>query len=294
MQYIGFLIFYLFAIPLSWLPLWVLHRFSDLLFLILYYLIGYRKKVVRQNLQNSFPEKSTIELKRIEKKYYQNLCDWIIETIKLFSISENELKKRMKFVEEEKWNELKKNNRQIVIAAGHYNNFEWGAQRVSLNKSFSVVGLFTELSNKYFNNFIFKNRTRFGAMMIPAKNISNFIEKEMDKSMLHAIGFVADQSPRKESKIYWTTFLNQETAVFTGVERYAKELNALVVFIYPKKIKRGYYEVHVDLICDEPNKTLPFVITETQTRYLENLILQSPESWMWSHKRWKLKRNKND
>jgi KDO2-lipid IV(A) lauroyltransferase len=250
--------------------------------------------VVRTNLKKSFPEKTTKELLQIESDYYQNLCDWIIETIKLFTISADELKRRMKFVDEEKWNQLAKNGRQIIIAAGHFNNFEWGAQRASLNKSFKIIGLFTPLSNNYFNNFILKNRSRFGAQMIAAKEITNFVEQKMDKKTLHAIGFVADQSPRKESKVYWTQFLNQETAVFTGVERYALQLNAQVIFVYPKKIKRGYYELRFELICNEPELVLPFIITETQTRFLENLIKESPASWMWSHKRWKLKRNKSE
>ena len=116
------------------------------------------------------------------------------------------------------------------------------------------------------------------------------MNKKFDK--LFAVGFVADQSPRKDSKLYWTNFLNQETAVFTGVERYALQIDAQVVFMYPEKIKRGYYQMRFELICDEPTKVLPFVISETHTRYLENLILKSPESWMWSHKRWKLKKEK--
>ncbi len=291
MQFIGFYLFYIFAIPLSLLPMPVLYGFSNGLYFIIYHILGYRKKVVRANLKNSFPEKNENELLKIEKLYYKNLCDWVIETIKLFSVSKVELQKRMKFINEEAWNELSKSNRQIIVVGGHYNNFEWAAQRISMNKSFQVVGLYTPLSNPYFEKFIFKNRTRFGLEMIAAKDVGQFMNKQFDK--LYAVGFVADQSPRKDSKVYWTTFLNQQTAVFTGVERYAQQINAQVVFMYPEKIKRGYYEMKFKLICDEPNKVLPFVITETQTKYLENLILQSPESWMWSHKRWKLKREKN-
>ena len=291
MQLIGFYLFYIFAIPLSLLPIQVLHGFSDFLFLVLYKIIGYRKAVVRKNLQNSFPEKSKEELLKIEKQFYKNLFDWIIETIKLFTISENELKKRMKFSDEEKWNLLAKDNRHVIIAAGHFNNFEWGAQRLSLNKSFKIVGLFTPLSNPYFNKFIFKNRSRFGAEMIPAKEISEKIQKKF--SSPHAFGFVADQSPGKHSKSYWTSFLNQETAVFTGIERYAIQINAQVVFVYPLKIKRGFYDLKCELISNEPILVLPFAITESHTQFLEKLIQQYPASWLWSHKRWKLQKEKN-
>jgi KDO2-lipid IV(A) lauroyltransferase len=174
------------------------------------------------------------------------------------------------------------------MAAGHYNNFEWGAQRISLNEKIKVVGLFTPLSNPYFNTFILKNRSRFGALMVASKEIKNFINQSLTEK--YAFGFVADQSPRKEGKLYWTEFLNQQTAVFTGVERYAIQLNAPVIFVYPVKIKRGYYELKVEMICDEPTLAFPFTITESQTRFLESIIRKQPEAWMWSHKRWKLKK----
>jgi Kdo2-lipid IVA lauroyltransferase/acyltransferase len=288
MQLLGYLFFLIFAIPFSYLPLPILHGFSNFLYFVLYKIIGYRKQVVRNNLTNSFPEKSAQEIIKIEQLYYKNLCDWIVETIKLFSISEAELKERVKFVDEEKWKKYAAENRHIIIAAGHYNNFEWGAQRITLNRNIQVVGLFTPLSNPYFNKFITKNRSRFGALMLASKDVKDFISKPLDKK--YAFGFVGDQSPRKEAKIYWTEFLNQQTAVFTGIERYAIQLNALVVFVYPVKIKRGYYELRTELISDEPTKILPFAISEAQTRFLEKIIQEQPEAWMWSHKRWKLKR----
>ena len=288
MQLIGFYFFYIFAIPLSLLPMWILHGLSDFLWLFLYGIIGYRKKVVRQNLQNSFPEKSKEELLKIEKEYYHNLCDWIVETIKLFTISADELKARIKFTDEEIWKKLFSQNRQIIMAAAHFNNFEWGAQRIGLQNDFKIAGLFTPLSNKYFNRFILRNRSRFGIEMIATKDTAAFFSQAFDK--LYAVGFVADQSPGRKSKVYWTTFLNQETAVFTGVERYALQINAQVVFVYPQKIKRGFYELKCEMICDEPSLAHPFAITESQTRFLEKLIKEHPERWMWSHKRWKLKR----
>lgn len=288
MQFVGYILFLIFAIPFSYLPLSILYLFSDFLYLVLYKIVGYRKKVVRQNLINSFPEKPIEEIIAIEKKYYHNLCDWVLETIKLFSISESELKQRMTFTDEEKWNSYCAMNKHIIIAAGHYNNFEWGAQRVTLNRNIKVVGLYTPLSNSYFNNFITRNRSRFGAIMIPSKEIKNFISKPLTEK--YAFGLVADQSPRREAKLYWTEFLNQQTAVFTGVERYSVQLNSPVVFVYPLKIKRGYYELKAQIICDEPTLVHPFAITESQTKFLESIIRQQPEAWMWSHKRWKLKK----
>lgn len=288
MALIGFLLFYVFVIPLSYLPLRVLYVISDFLYLIIYKLFKYRLKVVRNNLKSSFPNKTNEELRDIERKYYHNLCDWIIETIKLFSISEAELRKRIPFEGYELHESLRKQNRHIIVAAGHFNNFEWLAQGFTIVRGFQTIGLFTPLSNKYFNRFMLKNRSRFGGIMIPAKEIGSYLSKPLPS--ISAIGFVTDQSPRKESNIYWTNFLSQETACFTGVERYAVKLNAPVVFLYPYKIKRGQYVLRMRMISDEPHLVHPFAITESTTRFLENIINEQPEAWMWSHKRWKLKR----
>ncbi len=289
---IGFALFYLFAIPLSLLPLRILYMLSDVLYVIVYRIVGYRKAIVRSNLKQSFPTKTATELVTIEQAYYHNLCDWIIEAIKLFTLSKEELMQRMPFKDQALYDELLKQKRHIILAAGHFNNFEWAAQRITLAGDFDTYGLYTPLSNRYFNRFISKNRTRFGAKLIVAKEVSNVLSQPLPKQS--ALGFVFDQSPRKESKVYWTEFLNQETACFTGVERYAIKLNAQVVFLYPVKIKRGQFELHMKLICDEPQLTHPFAITEAHTRSLEKIIQQYPEAWMWSHKRWKLKReNKN-
>jgi KDO2-lipid IV(A) lauroyltransferase len=244
--------------------------------------------VVRDNLKNSFPKKSVEELHEIERKYYHNLCDWIIETIKLFSISEAELRRGIPFEDLDLYNSLFKQNRHLIVAAGHFNNFEWLAQGFTIVGDFQIIGLFTPLSNKYFNRFMLKNRSRFGGIMIPAKEIGTYLKNPPQK--ISAIGFVTDQSPRKDSNVYWTEFLSQETACFTGVERYAVKLNAPVVFLYPIKIKRGQYVLRMRMISDEPHLAHPFAITESTTRFLEDLIHQQPEAWMWSHKRWKLKR----
>lgn len=288
MALLGFLLFYILVIPLSYLPLRVLYILSDLLYLILYKLFKYRVKVVRKNIRNSFPSKSEADCLEIETKYYHNLCDWVVETIKLFSISTEELKRRIPFEDIDLYKKLRAENRHLIVAAGHFNNFEWLAQGITVVGQFQTIGLFTPLSNKYFNRFMLKNRSRFGGRMIPAKEISTLLSQPLP--VISAIGFVTDQSPRKESAIYWTEFLSQETACFTGVERYAMKLNAPVVFLYPMKIRRGHYVLRMKMISDEPHLAHPFAITESTTRFLETLIHEQPEAWMWSHKRWKLQR----
>jgi KDO2-lipid IV(A) lauroyltransferase len=262
---------------------------SNFLYLLVYKIFGYRQNVVRANLTNSFPKKTLPEIIAIEKLFYANLCDWVVETIKMFTITKEELLKRNKLVNLDLWDKVNATNRHIIMAAGHFNNFEWGAQAITLNSKHQVVGIYTPLSNKYFNNFILKNRKRFGAKTFSNKEIGDYIKNIPEIS---AIGMVADQCPRKESKLFWTTFLNQETAVFTGVERYATMLNAIVLYVYPFKIKRGYYEIRAAYISDEPTLAHPYAITQSQTNFLEQLIDQQPEAWLWSHKRWKLKRSK--
>jgi len=288
MQLLGFLLFYIIAVPLSYLPLGILHIIGDGLYVLVYKVFSYRLKVVRSNLKKSFPSKSEKELKAIEKKYYHNLCEWIIESVKLLTISKKEFLERITFRDQVEFDYVIAQKKHVLLVGGHFYNFEWGALRCGLAGTHDTYGLYTPMTNPYFNKFITKNRGRFGEIMVVAKDIKDLIKKGFPRQS--AIGYVADQSPRRESKVYWTTFLNQETAVFTGVERHAIELNAQVVFLYPVRLKRGYYELRMKLISDEPQLAFPFAITESHTRFLESIINDYPDAWMWSHKRWKLKR----
>ena len=289
MQYFGFLVFRILVVPLAYLPLRVLYVLSTFFYLILYYVAGYRREVVYNNLKKSFPEKTEAELRSIEKQFYKNLCDLIIETIKFFKMSKNELRERFQFPDEHKWLTEYNLGRDIVLVGGHFNNHEWAAQRLNLSSPhMHIIGLFTPLSNPYFNTYLLKNRQRYGIEMIPAAEASKQLSEPSQEK--RAIGFVADQCPRPNPKNYWTNFLNQETAVFTGVERYAIQLNAPVIFCYPLRIRRGYYSLHLKMLSDEPQLAHPLSITETHVRWLEKLIQEHPADWMWSHKRWKLKK----
>ena len=282
------LLYYLFILPISKLPFGVLYLLSDFFYFILYKVIGYRTKVVRQNLSNSFPEKSEQEIKAIESKFYAHLCDLIVESLKAFSISKKEVKKRMVNRNPELINQFYGKGKHVVMVGGHYGNWELYGIEIGMDLKHKATALFTPLKNKFFNDKIRKSRSKYGLAMLPITGVKKRLETE--KENLFAIIFASDQSPRKSQRAYWLNFLNQETGVQFGAEKLAKEYDATVVFGNIYKVKRGFYEVEYQLICESANDTKYGFITTTHTKMLEQDIINCPEYWLWSHKRWKHKR----
>lgn len=273
---------------LSLLPFWLLHLKADVLFFFMYYIIGYRKKVVYHNLRNSFPEKSNKEIKSIARKFFINLCDVIVEQIKTANISKEEGQKRMVFKNVELLNELKSQNKSVIGLLGHMGNWEWVGIFSRLSMPFPTFALYKPLSNKFFDSRLLKIRTRFGLVMIPSQQaIRHFISQKNELTMTF---MVADQTPIKSEIHYWTTFLNQDTPVFTGAEKIARSMGHAVVFIDIKRVRRGYYEVNIVDMCKDAGKLGEFEITERYMRLLENSITEQPEKWLWSHRRWKHKK----
>ena len=281
----GILFFILYLV--SRLPLWFLYGLSDILFFVLYYLVRYRKTVVRTNLANSFPEKTDLERQQIEKKYFRFLADTIFETIKLWSISASELKKRFKFKNIEEVNRHLKNHKSVLIATGHYANWEWGAPASPLYFEEPLMVIYKSQSNKYFENKINEMRSRFGTIMVPMQQAYRTIVSHKNEPFL-AI-FLADQTPVIQESMFFTPFLNQPTAVFLGVEKIAKKTGQPVLFYYMNRIKRGYHEVIFKTLTEDPKSTADYEITKLHTAELERVIRQRPEFWLWSHKRWKFK-----
>jgi len=279
------LLYYLVILPISKLPFWMLYRISDFLYLILYKVIGYRTKVVRQNLTNSFPEKSKKEILEVEAKFYGHLCDLVVESLKAFSISLEDAKLRMKDRNIEMVNQYFQQGRQVVLVGGHYGNWELFAITIGATTQHDTVALYTPLKNEFINDKITNSRSKYGLGMLSIKEIK---EKLNDiNSGLYAIIFGADQSPRKSQRAYWMKFLNQETGVQFGTEKFAKEFNAVVIFANIYKVKRGYYELQYDVITEQPNQEEFGFISKTHTQMLEKVIQSQPEYWLWSHKRWK-------
>ncbi len=286
------IVFYItlpFIYLLSILPFPVLYLFSDFLFFVLYTCIGYRKKVVLQNLRNAFPDKSEKEIGRISRAFFHNLCDFMVETFKILTISKKGIIRRCKFNEAglELFARYANEEKSVIMVMGHIGNWEWAGHPFSLLCRQKLVVLYHPLSNRYFEKLMLGMRSRFGTKMIPMKTA--FKEMVANRKQLTATVFISDQTPMPENA-HWTTFLNQDTPVFKGTEVIAKKLNQPVVYCCVKKVKRGYYEMFAETLADDPASTADGEITEMHTKRTELDILECPESWLWSHRRWKYKR----
>ena len=279
--------YYLLILPLSLLPYPLLYLLSDIIFLIMYRVIGYRKKVVFTNLRNSFPNKSKQELKKIMSDFYRHLCDIIMESVKGFTISEKQLRKRLIIKNPEFSNYFADKGQSIIFVGGHYNNWEICAQAFAMYSNHKCIGIYKPLSNAFINDKIYTSRSKYGMHLISMKQTKKSFE---DGDEPKAIVFGSDQNPANPKRAHWVQFLNQDTGVLFGVERYAKEYDWPVVFVSIRKAKRGYYEVEYSLVTDNPNEEPHGKITEDFTKRLEQDIINQPQYWLWSHKRWKHKR----
>lgn len=270
------------------LPLRALYILSDVLYILVYHIVRYRRKVVRSNLTNSFPHKTSKERLKIEKKFYRHFCDYFVETVKLLHISDNTMRKHMHFENIDLVKALMQDGRSALMYLGHYANWEWVP---SINLNFNdgeLLGqIYRPLKNKAIDDLFLKIRSRFGSIGIPKNNtLRTIINLRRQKKQI-LIGFMADQTPSINNIHYWTRFLNQDTPVFTGVERIAKQTGFAVVYLDIQKIKRGYYKAEVKLISDKPQQEPENVITERYIREMEKTILRNPAYWLWTHKRWK-------
>lgn len=279
--------YYILILPLSLLPYPLLYLISDIIFLLMYHVIGYRKEVVFTNLKNSFPNKSKQELKKIMSDFYVHLCDVIMESIKGFTISEKQLRKRLIIKNPEFSNYFADKGKSIIFVGGHYNNWEICAQAFAMYSNHKCIGIYKPLSNAFINDKIYTSRSKYGMQLISMKQTKKSFEEGNDAK---AIVFGSDQNPANPKRAHWVEFLNQDTAVLFGAERYAKEYNWPVVFVSISKVKRGYYEVEYSLITDKPKNQPHGKITEDFTKRLEQDIINKPQYWLWSHKRWKHKR----
>ena len=279
--------YYILILPLSLLPYPLLYLLSDIFFLIMYRVIGYRKEVVFANLRNSFPNKSNQELKKIMSDFYRHLCDIIMESVKGFTISEKQLRKRLIIKNPEFSNYFADKGQSIIFVGGHYNNWEICAQAFALYSKHKCIGIYKPLSNAFINDQIYTSRSKYGMHLISMKQTKKSFE---DGDEPKAIVFGSDQNPANPKRAHWVQFLNQDTGVLFGVERYAKEYDWPVVFVSISKVKRGHYEVEYSLITDSPTEQPHGKITEDFTKRLEQDIINQPQYWLWSHKRWKHKR----
>ncbi len=274
---------------ISILPFRLLYLFSDFLYFILYTCLGYRKTVVLQNLHNAFPQKTEKEIDTISRAFYHNLCDFMVETFKILTISKKGIIKHCKFNAEclAVFSKYADEGRSVILVMGHIGNWEWAGHPFSLLCKQRLDVIYHPLANKHFDRLMFRMRSRFGTRMFPMK--SAFKEMLAHRKEVTATVFISDQTPMPESA-YWTTFLNQDTPVFKGTEIISKKMNLPIVYACVKKVKRGYYEMFAETIVENPAATTDGEISEIHTRRLEKDIIAMPESWLWSHRRWKHKR----
>ena len=287
---VGFYIFYGVNWVITLLPLKILYIFSDILFLLLYYFPSYRRKVVDENLRNSFPEKSVKEIDLIGKKFYRHLADIFIETLKLTHLSNKELIKRLTVSNPEFLNTLYNSGRDLVVVGSHYNNWEWLIVCLPLYTKYKCIGVYKPLRNKLFEKFINSIRLRNDQGLAPMNLIVRNIIDNQRKNIRALYAFAADQTPAKAEIRYYTTFLNQETPVFLGIEKIASKYDMAVVFFNFQKIRRGYYNLTVELLFERAAGLPEYKVTETHVKRLEELIRENPEYWIWTHRRWKYKK----
>lgn len=286
MQRAVYLIAYPFIYLIASIPFNVLYVFSDFLRLIIYNLLGYRKKIVRSNLRKAFPHKSEDDLKWIEKRFYKHFCDITLEAFKSLSISSEEMQKRMVFKNLDVLTQFEKGNRSVIIMCGHYASWEWMLS-IGYHTVSQGYGIYTPIMNKYLNKLIIKIRKKHRGNLISRYSAIQQIKNLHNEGNIAVYGFVSDQSPRPKPKSYWRPFLGVKVPVFVGAEMVARELDFGVVYAKINRVKRGYYEASFELISDQPKKTKLNRITDTFTEWLEQDIYSDPTQYLWTHKRFK-------
>lgn len=275
----------LFLYLISLLPFWLLYLIADVLFFFLYYIARYRRVVVQENLANAFPEKSIEERADIEKKYFKYLADLIVETVKMITVSKEQLQRRVMITNPEALQNYFAIGKSVTAVAGHYCNWEWAGLEFSTDLRLFVI--YKPLHNIYFDEFFIKVRTRFNGIAVAMKQTLRTMVAH--KNELTVTVFAGDQTPVREQSNYFTDFLNQPTAVFLGIEKIAKLIDSAVIFYDMKRVKRGYYTYTIVPLVENSKDSAPYEITEAHVKYLDAMIKREPQYWLWSHRRWKFK-----
>lgn len=273
-------------------PLWFLYRVSDLLFVVVYYGKLYRKQVVLDNLYRAFPEKTQKEREQIARAFYRNFCDFIIETLKGFRISKEEIMRRARPTEEalEITKKLAAENQSVIVLATHHMSWEWASMSCSAEIETIVAPVYKKLANKEIDKLIYEMRSKFGATPLEMRIANREIIKPKEVSTGYIL--VADQTPAGHNAQYWTTFFGKQVPFFVGVARLAPQSNLPVYFIRITKVKRGHYLYHLELLREPPynnvdEKGQDFSILDEYSKRIEKAVRDSPENWLWTHKRWK-------
>lgn len=272
-------------------PLKILYILADFLYLLIYKIIRYRVKVVRRNLRASFPDKSDIEIERLEQRFYHHFADYIVETLKLAHISQEEITTRARLNNPEVFNQLMaKGHTCCIMLMGHYGNWEWFTSSSVFLENTRIYQIYRPLKNKAVDKLFVYLRTRFHSYGIPKHDTMRDIIRLKRDKIRSTVIFIADQTPSRANLHYWTNFMNQDSAIITGPERIARKMNLPVIFLDTKQVRRGYYTIDLKLITEAPNDMPENRITEEYVRLMEKCIRRDPANYLWTHKRWKYKR----
>lgn len=281
--YLSLPLIYLLAI----LPFPILYGFSNFLKLIIRDLISYRKKAIDENLQFAFPEKTVDERIQIRNDFYSFFCDFVLETLKMSVISKKSLISRFPFENIEVLEKYAQNNQSVIIALGHLGNWEWAGPGAANQLNFHFQAIYKRLLNPYFDKFILHIRSRLGVELLEMKSAAR--KMILDKNRCTATAFPMDQRPSPETA-YWTMFMHREAGFFMGSEKIARKMDYPVIYAFVKRISRGKYRVYLEEITSKAKEENEGAIIEKFVRLLERDIRLSPETYLWSHKRWKHKK----
>ncbi len=289
MQFLIFILTFPFLWMVSILPFRIFYWFSDFIYIIVYYVIGYRKKIVKANLVLALPHLSDKERLIIEKKSYHHMCDMFLEMIKTMTISAAEMNRRFVVTNIELVKEYEVKGKSTVLLASHYASWEW-LLSVNEKTSFKGIGVYKKIANPYFDKLIRDIRSKYNAELVETKNTIPLIAENQKKGILSMYGLASDQSPKLNRAFHWDSFMGIEVPVHTGAEMLAKKYDLNVLFVKVKKLKRGFYEATFIPITDEPRSIPDFGITSNFLREVEKQIIEAPEYYFWTHKRWKHKK----
>jgi KDO2-lipid IV(A) lauroyltransferase len=286
MQLLAYLLVYPIIVLISILPFPILYKLSDFICFILYRIIGYRRKVVRENLALALPHLSDLERLDIEKKFYSHMCDIFLEMTKTRTMSQAEMEKRYKWTNIEVVKNLEKKGKSIALFMSHYGSYEWA---VSMNKfiEFEGFAIYKKINNKYFDRLIHKIRSKHKATLLDSKQTINVVTENESNNKRGIYGFASDQSPQVKPKVYWTKFMGIEVPVHTGAEMLAKQFDMNVIYVRTRKVARGFYEGEFEVFSENVRSVPDYQLTDLFLKRTEEQILEKPEYYLWTHKRWK-------
>ena len=285
MTKIGYYLLFAFSYLISLIPFWLLYRISDLLFVLNYYIIGYRRKIVFSNLRRVFPDKPEKEIIKLAKAFYRHFCDLLLELIKSISLPHKSQKRRFKIVNPELLRELEAENKNYAIVTAHYNNWEWINLLPALMGA-KMIAIYRPLKSKAMDQVSRAIRARYDAILVPMESVFREAVNMRNRNKHFSILFLADQRPPRINR-YWTTFLGQEVSFFEGMEKLSRKLELAVVFLKIRKTGRGRYELILKKLFNNAAESRENEVMQSCIREMENEILAVPQYWLWSHNRFK-------